>query len=559
MRKNKAIYIQILFFFLFVIVTVFFMPLASSNHWKQLRDCAVYEGGWKVDSATDYAYYYTLPTFYYPEGGGQDIWISKELINISDGDCIGFFSFEQQVDILLDGEKVYSFMPPSYMKSQTPGNKWNFLPVNASDNGKRLSIHIHQCYSKGRVTIPTIYFGTQSGITLNYISQENPRIYLSIATLFVGCLLGLFHLFKRNSTYVGDALKWLAFFAIFRGLWSYIESNTYSFFIPRLLIVSQISYMSLKLAVVVYLQFLNQTFHDGKNKVLHVLTICSFSEFFVTFLLQYFGIADFANTVFITHAIMLVAGIYTCIDITLTLHRYRRNSSWVTATRRYSYIAQLLCALIVVFTSIIDMVRYYSTNSPDVACFSRVGDFFYVIIMSLALFMDFVYLLKMGQKAAIIREEASLDAITKLNNRASFERDISRGNKRLWINRSIVLLDLNNLKLFNDTKGHDIGDYYIVTASQIIHNVFSPFGSVYRIGGDEFCVIARNLTLEQFLVLRDTMEAQIRDKNTHGDTLQMAIASGYAAFDDSKDKDLHDTMKRADAEMYCRKQELKKN
>ena len=39
------------------------------------------------------------------------------------------------------------------------------------------------------------------------------------------------------------------------------ESNTYSFFISRLLLISQISYMSLKVAVTLYLQFLNQTFH----------------------------------------------------------------------------------------------------------------------------------------------------------------------------------------------------------------------------------------------------------------------------------------------------------
>lgn len=557
MVKTRAIYIEILFFFLFVLITVFFIPLASSNQWQGLKDCAVYEGDWQVDTTTDHAYYYKLPTFYYPEQDGQDIWLSKNLMNISDGDCIGFFSFQQQVDIMLDGEKVYSFVPPSYTKSQTPGNKWNFLPVNASDNGKQLTIHIHQCYTKGRVTIPTIYLGTQSGIMLDYISTVNPRIYLSIATLFVGCLLGIFHLLKRNSTYVGDSLKWLAFFALFRGLWSYIESNTYSFFVPRLLLVSQVSYMSLKVAVVVYLQFLNQTFHSGKNRVLRILTICSFSEFFLTFLLQFLGIADFANTVFITHIIMLIGGLCSCGTVIGTLRSHRNSTSPLSAARRYSHIAQLLCTLLIVFTSIIDIIRYYATNSPDVACFSRVGDFFYVLIMSLALFMDFVYLVKIGQKAAIIREEASLDAITKLNNRASFERDISRGSQRLWINRSIVLLDLNNLKLFNDKKGHDIGDQYIITAGQIIHDVFSPFGSVYRIGGDEFCVIARNLTEVQFLLLRNSMEAQIRNKNAHDDTLQMAIASGYAAFDALQDNDLHDTMKRADAEMYRRKEELK--
>ncbi len=553
MKKSRAIYIEILFFFLFVIITVFIIPLSSTNQWQQLRNCAVFEGDWCIESSTERTYCDTLPTFYYLKDDSKDIWISKSLRNISDGDCVGFFSFQQQIDVMLDGEIIYSFVPDSYSKSQTPGNKWNFLPVNASDNGKILTIHIHQCYIRGRVTIPTIYYGTQVGIILNYLSSINPSIYLSIATMIVGFLLGIFHILKKNNTLMNDSLKWLGFFAIFRGLWSYIESNTYSFFIPRLLLVSQVSYMSLKVAVVVYLEFLNQAFHNGKNKVLHILKKCSVGDFFLTFLLQFFGITDFANTVFITHGIMLIGGIYVCANI---ICNFRQNTSVGTTRKRRSYFAQLICIFIIVFTSIIDMIRYYATNSPDVACFSRIGDFFYVLLMSFALFLDFVYLLKMGQKAETIREEASLDPMTKLHNRARFEKDIIKGNLRVWKNRSIILLDLNNLKQFNDNIGHDAGDNYIITAGHVIHDIFSPYGLVYRIGGDEFCVIAKKLSLQKFLVLRTSLEKQLCSKDP--DTgITMAIAAGYAAFDVEKDKNLQDTMKRADAEMYNRKQELK--
>ena len=553
MKKNRAIYVEIIFFFLFVFVTVFLIPLTSSNQWKQLRNCTIFEGDWYVDSSANSEWYDTLPTFFYPEDGSKDIWLHKKLTDISDGDCVGFFTFQQQVDVMLDGEIVYSFIPDSYLKSQTPGNKWNFLPINTSDNGKTLTIHIHQCYINGRVTIPTIYFGTQVGITLNYLSSINPRIYLSISTMIVGCLLGIFHLLKGNSTLINDSLKWLAFFAIFRGLWSYIESNTYSFFVPRLLLVSQVSYMSLKVAVAVYLQFLNETFHNGENRVLHIFKLCSLGDFFLTCLLQFTGLVDFANTVFITHAIMLFGGIYACLNILRTFHESTIRG---IKRKRNSHYTQLICTLIIILTSIIDMIRYYMTNSPDVACFSRIGDFFYVLLMSFALFLDFVYLLKMGENAEIIREQASIDPMTKLKNRARFEKDIVKGGLHHWKARSIILLDLNNLKQFNDNVGHDAGDNYIITAGHIIHNIFSPYGVVYRIGGDEFCVIAQKLNQQKFLVLRSSLEEQLcsQDPDTG---ITMAIASGYATFDATKDKNLHDTMKRADAEMYNRKQELK--
>jgi len=273
--KRKVIFIQILFCFIYVLASVLFVPNASANLWQGLHDCTVYEGNWQVNSNTRSASYDTLPVFFYPDAKEQDIWISKELSSIKDGDSIGFFTFQQQVRISLDGEEVYKFAPPSYIKSQTPGNKWHFIPLNKTDNGKTLTIHIHQCYTNGRVTIPTMYHGTQSGITLNYLSIALPRIALSVATIFIGCLLIIFHSLKRNSTLIGDSIKWLAMFALFRGLWSFIESNTYSFFVSRLLLISQLSYMLLKIAVVLYLQFLNETFHNGKNHVLRTFTIFS--------------------------------------------------------------------------------------------------------------------------------------------------------------------------------------------------------------------------------------------------------------------------------------------
>jgi len=555
--KRKVIFIQILFCFIYVLASIIFAPNASANLWQGLHNCTIYENGWQINSNTLSASYDTLPVFFYPEKNEQDIWIKKELSGVTSGDSIGFFTFQQQVHILLDGEEIYHFAPPSYIKSQTPGNKWHFIPLDENDNGKILTIHIHQCYTNGRITIPTMYYGTQSGIALNYLSIALPRVSLSVATIFIGCLLIIFHLLKRNSTIIGDSIKWLALFAVFRGLWSFIESNTYSFFVSRLLLISQLSYMILKIAVVLYLQFLNETFHDGKNRVLRTLTIISIVEFFATFTLQFFGIADYASTVFITHIIMLVAGVYTSSDVIRTLHKQHKKGGILATSRRYSSLAQLVCTLVIVATSLVDMARYYTTNSPDVAQFSRVGDIIYVLLMSFSLFMDFVYLLKMGQKAAIIREEASTDPMTKLLNRSSFEKDMARNNTKLWINRSVIVLDLNNLKLFNDQKGHDAGDVYIITAGNIIHDVFSPHGHVYRIGGDEFCVISTSLTYKKFLELRTIMEEQIDAKNDVNDTIPMRISAGYAIYDTSLDKTLHDTMKRADEEMYRRKEELK--
>ena len=60
----------------------------------------------------------------------------------------------------------------------------------------------------------------------------------------------------------------------------------------------------------------------------------------------------------------------------------------------------------------------------------------------------------------------------------------------------IIVFDLNDLKKCNDKNGHMVGDEYIVASSKIIKKTFMEYGRVYRIGGDEFCVLMPNIELE---------------------------------------------------------------
>ena len=147
--KRKVIFIQILFCFIYVLASILFAPNASANLWQGLHDCTIYEGNWEIKSNTLSASYETLPVFFYPETNEQDIRITKQLSGITNGDSIGFFTFQQQIRIEIDGEEIYNFAPPSYIKSQTPGNKWHFIPLDENDNGFILNtIHSSEgCYS----------------------------------------------------------------------------------------------------------------------------------------------------------------------------------------------------------------------------------------------------------------------------------------------------------------------------------------------------------------------------------------------------------------------------
>lgn len=95
----------------------------------------------------------------------------------------------------------------------------------------------------------------------------------------------------------------------------------------------------------------------------------------------------------------------------------------------------------------------------------------------------------------LLKEISYIDQLTGLLNRRACDRDVALIKKD--DNVSIVFCDLNGLKQINDEKGHKAGDRFLISFSDIITKHF-PHDSVYRISGDEFVVVARNMDKEEF-------------------------------------------------------------
>ena len=85
-----------------------------------------------------------------------------------------------------------------------------------------------------------------------------------------------------------------------------------------------------------------------------------------------------------------------------------------------------------------------------------------------------------------------LDALTGLPNRASFNQALA-GYAHAQTAWGILLADLDNLKVVNDTFGHSTGDELISTVGHRMASVMPP-ERVFRIGGDEFAIILDGVT-----------------------------------------------------------------
>lgn len=165
--------------------------------------------------------------------------------------------------------------------------------------------------------------------------------------------------------------------------------------------------------------------------------------------------------------------------------------------------------------------------------------------------------LQQQKELQLVTRKAYTDPLTGVKSKHSFleaeEKMDQRIAEKSVTEFAVVVFDLNDLKIINDTKGHSAGDQYIKDACRIICTSFKH-SPVYRIGGDEFVAIVqgedyanRNDIIKKF---EDTMDSNIKQG-------LLTIASGYSCFDPEKDDRIEVVMKRADNNMYQRKKKMK--
>jgi two-component system cell cycle response regulator len=91
------------------------------------------------------------------------------------------------------------------------------------------------------------------------------------------------------------------------------------------------------------------------------------------------------------------------------------------------------------------------------------------------------------------RREALSDPLTGLGNRRRLLSDLDDALKTCSASepRLLVFFDLNGFKSYNDSYGHPAGDQLLARLGRGLSEVTRPYGNAYRLGGDEFCVLAR--------------------------------------------------------------------
>lgn len=142
-----------------------------------------------------------------------------------------------------------------------------------------------------------------------------------------------------------------------------------------------------------------------------------------------------------------------------------------------------------------------------------------------------IVLFLLDERRVELKELAHKDGLTKLYNRYGFdemaEKMISKNPKEHCV---AVLLDVDDFKLINDMYGHAYGDKALISLSENIQKFFPSSALLGRNGGDEFCILLSNCTMEEVKESLIEFTKTPKTFSYKGQTYSFCISLGYAEY-----------------------------
>lgn len=142
------------------------------------------------------------------------------------------------------------------------------------------------------------------------------------------------------------------------------------------------------------------------------------------------------------------------------------------------------------------------------------------------------------------------DQLTGLFNRRYFEEELAQLDKSSNLPFTLIMADVNGLKLVNDSFGHNVGDQLLKKMAQVLSEACADDHAISRIGGDEFVIMLPKMDGRAAEELIDKIRKVSAVEKIAG--IELSISYGWATKNDL-DEHILDVLNKAEDYMYKRK------
>ena len=426
------------------------------------------------------------------------------------------------------------------------GVKYLFVQMPEDWEGQPLSIRLFPLLGNNfEYEISTPILGIRSDMIYYLLNRETLGLLCELALMFLGLFLLSLHVMKRGKENSDFLVLGILSFSC--GLYMISQTALVHLLCANSYLVYSLEFSLLPLIVFDVLLLMKDNISQKIERFYPVLLVLFAGGFLAVQVLNFCFHIEYRKTLFISHAMIVIMAGYLLTAIMTGRKEDRKNSRHM-----------LLLIFPLVAGGIIDLVLYYVRVSEASTIFFKLGVFLFIVLQA-----EYRYGLALAEYRILIEERAYKelaykDGLTGLLNRMAYEEALVKlEEKRREGNcPACISVDINYLKQTNDLQGHSAGDRLIRGTSAILKTAAGAERRVYRIGGDEFVILAEQMDeLERARLVRQIEEERSRYNNQSD--VQVDFAVGSAGTDREKDEDVDTMIRRADEEMYRKKRKMK--
>ncbi len=559
--NNSTIKNKIISLILFILVVSCILIMLFYNY-KLNTDMITLERNWTVykngilqnDQPNDKLIKYVLPKM----SVGDEITLSYKLNKYDiKNPKIVFDTWHCITEVYLHNQKLYSWGEQLYENNHMLGNKRHFIELPDLYEGKVLSIKLKATENDAMKQFYSVLV-TEFGNNLNFWFNRSLALTLSaLLIIIIGLIIFVFSylmLFKTNK-FLSAIMLGITFQLM--GIYFLCRSNIIQLIIPDPLIYNQIEFLSLYMLPLPLISYTYNVTEKPKSKkavkcyYLYLLTYI-IGMLFIIYLHNNTNI-HYTKFLFIYYFITLISYIISIIF----LNKEDKNKLDIKLT--------ILAIKVFFIGSLLSLLAFHTKGIPSINHMFKLWLIYDHIlsissfIMLILFFIGFyhtirnMFLLKFENEK--LHYVAYHDALTMLQNKRSFNKHMTKLNEDNNKYYALIVIDINNLKITNDTLGHNVGDKIIIGLATTLLKIPEHIGSPYRIGGDEFTIIVYNS--EHIDEIINQINDNLHLYNENNKDIQISISIGTSSKVNNPNIDSFELLSLADRDMYEQKQRIK--
>ena len=474
----------------------------------------------------------------------------------SEGESIYLHSRNLVINIYCDDVLLHKTIDSGIIKG-VPGFDNYILSEVPGSGSKEIKLEIYRTKYSGGAGVGTFVIGPEERIINNVLLTSFLPVVTGVLFITIGAALIIFGIFTRKRLDSWLSSVFYGLFLLFISLGIMFDTPSAHLLLNNIIYVENSQRIFLSASLPAFLMFIDTFFVSEHVYPVKIISSLSALGFLVIVILAMAGVTTFIDIGFYYLVFAAVCGCITVEELFVFMIKTHCSG---TPRKRRDYVS----VYIFIACVLTDIIIYLGTPAGNNdLMFSCLGLYVISGFTLVSRFTELLDMVKLGVQAGKIGKIAFTDANTGIGNVAAFKSAFDDFESKKYTYRyiGIVQFDVNNLKVINDSKGHEAGDLLIKTAANIINKSFGTIGTCYRTGGDEFVALfSGDHAPIEFEDAINKFNRAIDKFNANQDRpFDLRIAHGVAYYQNDKTTNatLKEIHKIADERMYNNKRALK--